>query len=170
MTLLIKNSITPHKAQYIDVNELQYFDKRLFMMKTLCYVSTSYRVSHNEMVIYRRRKRAQSSLFSEITGSYFQENLWNFWYVNFFFAKKSRGGLISTSKNGKKIEIFFFKFSSLKLIFRSIWSKKWKKNFFKKSSFFSINRVPPLDWKKKVEKFSSIFFFKSLFWVNISYF
>ena len=75
--------------------------------------------------------------------------------------KKVRGGLSWALKARKKSH------------FRSIGSKISEKKIFKKLSFFSILRVPPLDrkfFKKILKLFFQLFFIKPLFWVNISNF
>ena len=55
-----------------------YFLRQQCSNDAIVHSAQTYRVSHIEMVIYRRRKKAQNNLFSVITGSYFQENLRNF--------------------------------------------------------------------------------------------
>ena len=104
---------------------------------------------------------------------YLQEYKKGFAFLTKFHYFESRGGLNWAFKNFKNFKKNFHFFFALKYLFRSFWRILDDKFFFKKIHFFSNQRVPPLDQNFFLEilKFLfSFFFFKSLFWINISYF
>ena len=132
-----------------------------------------YRVSELEVTNFKRLEMIEKQNNFCISCLYLQEYKKGFAFLTKCHYFESRGGLNWAFENFKKLEKKFFTFFVLKCLFGSFRRILKDNFFFKKFQFFSMQRVPPLDQKiifRILKFFFQIFFYKSLFWVNISYF
>ena len=132
-----------------------------------------YTVSELEVTNYKRLEMIEILNNCCISCLYLQEYKKGFAFLTKCHYFESRGGLNWAFENFKKFQKKFFTFFVLKCLFGSFRRILKDNFFFKKFQFFSMQRVPPLDQKiifRILKFFFQIFFYKSLFWVNISYF